>query len=74
VGIATQDPELRARLPVEEAAERLGRFLRASADLMAVIARACGHTRIDELGPDDLTTFDREVHHLTGVAYGGVLP
>ena len=74
VGIATQDPELRARLPVQEAAERLGRFLRASADLMAVLARACGHSRIDELGPGDLTTFDREVHHLTGVNYAGVLP
>lgn len=74
VGIATQDPALRERLPVEEAAERLGRFLRASTDLMAVIARACGHSRIDELTINDLTTFEREVHHLTGVTYGGVLP
>jgi glutamate synthase domain-containing protein 2 len=74
VGIATQDPVLRARLPVQEAAERLDRFLRATTDLMVVLARACGHARLSDLNPDDLTTFDREMHHLTGVAYAGVLP
>ena len=74
VGIATQDPELRARLPVQEAAERLDRFLRATTDLMVVLARACGHHRLADLNADDLTTFDREMHHLTGVAYAGVLP
>jgi glutamate synthase domain-containing protein 2 len=72
VGIATQDPALRARLPVDEAAVRLSRFLRASTDLMAVLARACGHRHLSEFSVDDLTTFDRELHHLTGVAYGGV--
>lgn len=74
VGIATQDPELRARLPVQEAAERLDRFLRAATDLMAVLARACGHSRLSDLSLDDLTTFDRELHHLAGVPYAGVLP
>jgi glutamate synthase domain-containing protein 2 len=74
VGIATQDPELRSRLPVQEAAERLDRFLRASTDLMVVLARACGHTRLSDLSIDDLTTFDRELHHLAGVPYAGVLP
>jgi glutamate synthase domain-containing protein 2 len=74
VGIATQDPELRSRLPVQEAAERLDRFLRASTDLMVVLARACGHTRLSDLSLDDLTTFDRELHHLAGVPYAGVLP
>ncbi len=74
VGIATQDPELRYRLPVDEAAARLARFLQASADLMAVLARACGHDHLAELAVQDLTTFNREVHHLTGVTYGGVLP
>ena len=74
VGIATQDPELRSRLPVQEAAERLDRFLRASTDLMVVLARACGHSRLSDLSLDDLTTFDREMHHLAGVPYAGVLP
>jgi glutamate synthase domain-containing protein 2/nitrite reductase/ring-hydroxylating ferredoxin subunit len=72
VGIATQDPRLRARLPVDEAAERLDRFLRAATDLMGVLARACGHDRLAAFGLDDLSTFDREMHHLSGVAYAGV--
>ena len=74
VGIATQKPELRARLPVQDAADRLERFFRASTELMEVLARACGHHALDQFGIDDLTTFDREMHHLTGVAYGGVNP
>ena len=72
VGIATQREDLRARLPVEEAAERLNRFFQASTELMSVLARACGHTRLDEFCTDDLTTFDREMAALTGIAYGGV--
>jgi glutamate synthase domain-containing protein 2 len=72
VGIATQRPELRERLPVDEAAERLHNYLCATVELMAVLARACGHTHLGEFCTDDLTTFDREMAHLTGIAYGGV--
>ena len=72
VGIATQNPDLRARLPVAAAAERLHKFFCASVELMAVLARACGHTSLSELCTDDLTTFDRELAHMTGISYGGV--
>ena len=72
VGIATQRPHLRARLPVKQAAERLNRFFRASTELVSVLARACGHTRLDQLCIDDLTTFDQEMAALTNIAYGGV--
>jgi nitrite reductase/ring-hydroxylating ferredoxin subunit len=72
VGIATQQPHLRARLPVDEAAQRLDRFLRASIDLMQVLARACGHSHLNQFSPDDLTTFDRDMAHLAGIAYGGM--
>ncbi len=72
VGIATQQPHLRDRLPVEEAADRLARFLTASVDLMRVLARATGHPSLAELGPGDLTTFDREMSHLAGIPYGGI--
>lgn len=74
VGIATQQPHLRARLPVDQAAQRLDRFLRATVHLMQVLARACGHEHLNQFSIDDLTTFDRDLAHLTGVAYGGVLP
>ena len=72
VGIATQKPELRKRLPVEEGAQRLGRFFEATVELMGVMARACGHTHLNEFCTDDLTTFDREMAHLTGISYGGI--
>jgi len=74
VGIATQQPHLRARLPVDEAAERLARFLRAAVQMMEILARACGHTHLDQFTIEDLTTFDREMSHLTGIGYGGVRP
>jgi glutamate synthase domain-containing protein 2 len=72
VGIATQKPGLRRRLVIDDAAGRLTRFFQASVELMTVLARACGHTRLDQLCVDDLTTFDREMHHLAGIPYGGL--
>ncbi|MFQ5350644.1 MAG: glutamate synthase-related protein [Thermoanaerobaculia bacterium] len=74
VGIATQKEHLRARLPVDEAAERLGRFFGASVELMKLLARACGHTHLNQFRNEDLTTWKRDVAYLTGVAYGGAVP
>ena len=72
VGIATQKPHLRERLVVVPAAARLDRFLRATADLMRVLARACGHRHLRDFSSDDLTTFKPEIAALTGVRFGGV--
>ena len=72
VGIATQKPELRSRLKIEKGAQQLNNFLRASTELMQVMARACGHDHLDQFNSDDLTTWQREMAHLSGVAYGGV--
>jgi glutamate synthase domain-containing protein 2 len=73
VGIATQKPHLRARLPVDIAAERLERFFTASVDLMKVLARATGHRHLSDFTLDDLTTFKSDIAQLTGVDYGGVM-
>ena len=72
VGIATQKEHLRARLPVDEAAQRLDRFLRATVELMQVLARACGHDHLSHFALNDLSTFDREMAALSGVEYAGV--
>ena len=72
VGIATQKPHLRARLPVDIAAERLARFFSAAVELMTVVARAAGHRHLSEFSVEDLTTFKSDMAQLTGVAYGGV--
>ncbi|WP_320409092.1 glutamate synthase-related protein [Candidatus Thiodiazotropha endoloripes] len=72
VGIATQKTELRQRLKIEKGAGQLNNFFRASTELMQVMARACGHDHLNGFSLDDLTTFDREMAHLTGIAYAGV--
>ncbi len=72
VGIATQKPHLRARLDPDEGALRLERFLTSSVELMKLLCRACGHTDFAEFRAEDLTTWKRDIAHLTGVAYGGV--
>lgn len=72
VGIATQDPSLRARLPVDEAAQRLARYLTASVELMQVMARACGHRHLRDFCLDDLVTWKQEMADLSGVAFAGV--
>jgi glutamate synthase domain-containing protein 2 len=72
VGIATQKPHLRQRLKVEKGAEQLNNFFHASTELMQVMARACGHDHLNQFCIDDLTTWDREMAHLTGIAYGGL--
>ncbi len=72
VGIATQKKDLRARLVIDDAAQRLARWFGATVELMGVLARAAGHTSLSEFTIDDLTTFDRELSHLAGIAYGGV--
>ncbi len=72
VGIATQKPDLRRRLKIDKGAEQLDNFFRASTELMQVLARACGHRHLNQLAVDDLTTWKREMAHLTGIRYGGV--
>ena len=72
VGIATQKPHLRARLDVEKSARQLANYLRGTTELMQLLARACGHDHLRKFHLADLTTFDREMAHLSGVAYGGV--
>ena len=72
VGIATQKSRLRQRLKIEKGAQQLDNFFRASTELMQVMARACGHDHLNQFCMDDLTTWNREIAHLTGIAYGGV--
>ena len=70
-----RDPKaapLAARIEVEKSARRLANFFEASVELMKIMARACGHTHLSELGLDDLVTWKEDMARLSGVAYGGV--
>jgi len=71
-GIATQKPELRAKLDVDGSAQRLTRFFQSSVTLMKVLARACGHHHFSDFNSNDLTTWKKEMAELSGVAFGGV--
>lgn len=74
VGIATQKESLRARLIIDESAEQLANFFKAANDLLKVVARACGHADLAGFNRDDLSTFDVDIHKLTGIRYAGVNP
>lgn len=73
-GIATQKPELRARLKVDEAAEKLARYLSATVELMQVMARACGHRHLSQINLEDIATFNKGLAELSGIFYSGHTP
>lgn len=70
-GIATQRPELRARLDIESSARRLATFFAASVELMSVMARACGHDHLSKFTKTDLATWNHDMARLSGVRYSG---
>jgi glutamate synthase domain-containing protein 2 len=72
VGIATQKPHLVSRLVVDKSAARLAQFLHTSVELMQILARACGHTHLNQFSLDDLVTWKEHMALLAGVPYGGV--
>ena len=72
VGIATQKENLRKRLIIEESAQRLANFFKASVELVQVMARACGHRHLNEFNSNDLTTWKKDMADLTGINFGGV--
>ncbi len=72
VGIATQKPNLVARLEIKKSARRLKNFFDSATELMLVLARACGHSHLNQFWHDDLVTWKYEMSRLSGVAYAGV--
>jgi glutamate synthase domain-containing protein 2 len=71
VGITTQDPELMARLPIDDAAERLTNFLNSMALEIQMLARACGKADVHDLEPEDLRALTIEASTITGLPLVG---
>ena len=73
-GITTQDPELRKRLKVDEAAERVYNFLHTLTLEAQMFARACGKTDVHSLEPEDLCALTVEAsamaHSVVSVSAG----
>jgi len=73
VGIATQKENLRQRIIIESSAKQLNNFFMATNDLIKVVARSCGHNNVSKFNHNDLSTFDYDLHRLTGISYAGVM-
>src|SRR6516164_4475496 len=71
VGITTQDPELRKRLKVDEAAERVYNFLHTLTLETQMLARACGKTDVHSLEPEDLCALTVEAAAMARVPLAG---
>jgi glutamate synthase domain-containing protein 2 len=71
VGIATQDPMLRARLDPDAAAERVYNFLHTLTIEAQLFARACGKTNIHSLEPEDLAALTMEASACAQVPMAG---
>jgi NifB/MoaA-like Fe-S oxidoreductase len=71
VGITTQDPELRKRLVVDEAAERVYNVLTAMTMELQMLARACGKTNVHSLEPEDLCALTVEAAAMARVPLAG---
>ena len=71
VGIATQNPELRARLNIEAAAQRVANFLKVSLSELKTFARITGHSSVHDLSITDLITLDKDIEEFTGIPHAG---
>jgi len=69
VGIATQDPELRARFDVEASAARLANFLRVTTQELEDFARLTGRSSVHALAVEDLCTTSSEISSHTTVEH-----
>ena len=69
VGIATQDPELRKRLKVDAAAQRVANYFNVTFEELKTFARITGHDDIHDLTVDDLVTINREISEFTNIPH-----
>jgi glutamate synthase domain-containing protein 2 len=69
VGIATQDPQLRARLDVEQSAARVANFFRVSTEEIMDFARLTGNDDVHLLNETDLCTTNTEISNHTNIKH-----
>lgn len=69
VGVATQDPELRARFKTEAAAKRVGNFLNVTLEELKTFARITGHENLHDMNVEDLCTINKEISDFTDIPH-----
>ena len=68
-GIATQDPELRSRLNIDEASQGLKNFLQTSTRELQDFARLTGNRDVHDLDIKDLCTTNSEISNHTEIEH-----
>jgi len=71
VGITTQDPQLESRLALDNAAESVANFLRATTMEVTALARACGKSDVHHLEPEDLAALTVEAAAMAKLPLAG---
>lgn len=71
IGIATQDPELEARLDPVAGTRRVVNYLRSVIMELTTLARACGKSDVHNLEPEDLVALTIEAAAMAGVPLAG---
>lgn len=69
VGIATQDEDLRKRVDIDIAAERVYNYLNVSLEELKTFARITGHENLHDLSVEDLATFNSEISDYTDIPH-----
>jgi glutamate synthase domain-containing protein 2 len=70
-GIGTQNPELRARLDIEEAARRVANYITGMTNEAVLLAKAAGKTKLKNLEREDLRSMTLEACAMTGIPLAG---
>ena len=72
-GIATQDPELRKKLNIEEASQNIANFIKNCTEEIKMITGAVGKNNVHSLTKEDLRALTLEMAKLTGVKFAGIM-
>ncbi len=70
-GIGTQKPELRERLDIDEAAERVANYIQGMTNEAVLLAKAAGKTKLKNLEREDLRSMTLEACAMTGIPLVG---
>jgi glutamate synthase domain-containing protein 2 len=66
-GITTQEPELRAKLNIEQASKNVANFLTACTEEVKMAAAACGKKNVHELNRNDLRSLSLLIKEITEI-------
>jgi glutamate synthase domain-containing protein 2 len=70
-GIGTQDPDLRKRLDIDEAAQRVANYIQGMTIEATILAKAAGKTALANLEREDLRALTLEACAMTGIPLVG---